>query len=112
MPYDWTKHVKDATIEGRAVEGGGGSGVAVVKALPPKGVLLFNRGVTDVIESLPYFDNKYADGIYDVLVWILELDSDLPILTAYNRRALAVVLNFPCRTGTTAPLTLTCTEEE
>lgn len=108
MTYDWTKHLKGATLEGRAVEGGGGP--AVVKTLSPKGFLKLNTGITYVIESLQYFDGDELDYLYDLIMWISELDFEWPFLTGYNRKAVVENVRIAKRNSGAADFDLSSTD--
>lgn len=111
MTYDWTKHAKSSTIKGWAVEGGGGSAV-VGPALSPKGFIKLNTGITYVIESLPYFENDELDYLYDLLMWIKELDLEWPMLTAYNRKEILEHLRIAQRNSVAADLDLNNADDE
>lgn len=84
MTYDW----KAARDRARLGQGGRGGGGGVTKTRSPKGFLLLNRGVANVIESLPWFDREEYELVYDVLMWIRTLEEETPLLTAANRKAL------------------------
>lgn len=109
MAYDWTKHVKDSTLEGRAVEGGGGSvppsgGTPAVQITrQPKGFLKFNTAVSFVIDSLSYLTDDEREAVLDLIVFIYELDMDVPLLTQYNRRSVMYYLTVAQRNSEAAP---------